>query len=122
MAKERKFLEKEMTFAGFDFEVIFVKTSKNGIEAFEVFVLILREYDDVVYVHHTLMPFKASQNGVHDTLEGGWAILKTERHNAVFEEAIGGNKSSLVTVTLSQRDLPKSREEVECREECTASQ
>ena len=60
------------------------------------------------------------QHVVHESLEGGWRVAESERHDQKFEEGVMRPECCLVDVGRPHADLVVSGSEVELGEEAGA--
>ena len=71
------------------------------------------QHDDVVEVDQALRPLEASQDEVHQPLEGCGGVAQPKWHNSELEEALSCAERGLRPVSLVDLHLPIAAEEVE---------
>jgi hypothetical protein len=81
-----------------------------------VFINGFRIDEDIINVNNGKMT-KGVENVVHDPLELTRGILKTKRHNISFIMSEGCGKGSLIPISISILNLPKSRFHIKLRED-----
>jgi hypothetical protein len=83
---------------------------------FLVFINGFRIDEDIINVNNGKMT-KGVKNIIHDSLEFTRGILKAKRHNIPFIMSKGCGKGSLISIPISNLNLPKSGFHIKLREE-----
>ena len=87
MAKILDAILEEATLRKLQTDACFAKQRQHLIEVLDVFVVCLREHDDVVEVDETHLPPHPREYYVECSLECGGCVLEAERHSQVPERA-----------------------------------
>src|ERR1700733_4613497 len=76
MTQEFDSLSKQMTLAGFQFQVCRPKPLQNKFQSFQLFLPGFPKNDNVIEINQTYIKIQTRQRDVHESLECGWSIAK----------------------------------------------
>ena len=83
------------------------------LDPFVVLFECLREDDDVIQVHQTGLKVQARHHDVHETLERGRTVAKSELHFTEPERSSVADECRFVGVSRVHRDLMEPRPKIE---------
>ena len=115
-------LLEEEAFFQLQLDSCLLEQAQDVVQVVKVFLMVLREDDDIIKIDKTEAPTDSGQGDVNDALERGWGIPQTEGHAQIAMRAHVTREGGLVTVFLSQEDLPVSPQGVEQGEDAGGAQ
>ena len=93
-----------MTFVRTGIKTMFPEMTENLADMFLVFRRFVRVDEDVVKVDGNIYVQKVTKNVVHESLESGWGIGQSERHDKPFKRTIASLEGHLPLVSVHNAD------------------
>ena len=93
-----------MTLVRTGIETMFPETTEDLVDMLLVFRRVVRVDEDVVKVDGNINVEEVAEDVIHESLESGWSIGQSERHNKPFEGSIASLECRLPFITFRNAD------------------